>query len=244
MKQLLLVLCALLLNVSINAQTDSVAKSPKKILIVPYPSMLYFSDADPDLARFSHTSEQQIRNQMRLSLEANVNHRLSASFNTVSLLQATSLNGEEDLKRIYAASRYYTSNAIGSKKSNSFGSNLFKRKNKKQTFYTTDSATMIGDIQAPELQPLLHKKYQHDYILYLTQFEINTSNKNTIEWLKQDYKRTYVLHYNLWDNTGKLVLAETLTLEAGGENTLKEVNEKYLAEMAAKLEEILKSTLK
>lgn len=243
MKHLLVIVCIILSVNIIHAQTDS-TKSPKKILLVAYPSMLYFSDADPDLARFSRLTEQQIRNQMRLSLESNVYHRLQASFNTVSLLQATSLNGEADLNRIYAASRYYTSNQINAKKSGGFASNLFRRKNKKQTFYVTDSATMIGEIQAPELQPLLHKKYEHDYILYLTQFEVNTSNKNTIEWLKQDYKRTYVLHYNLWDNSGKLILAETLTLEAGGENTMKEVNEKYLAEMAAKLQEILKSTIK
>ena len=37
---------------------------------------------------------------------------------------------------------------------------------------------MVGEIQDPNLHASLYKKHKHDYILYITQFEINTSNKN------------------------------------------------------------------
>jgi hypothetical protein len=242
MKNIFIITIILLLGLPAIAQTDS-TKSNKKILVVPYPSMMYFSDADADLARYSRLDELKLRNQMRVKLESNVYHQMLASFDAVSLLSATSLNGEEDLKRVYAASQYYTSNAI-SKNKGLFSSNLFRKKNKKQTFYVNDTATMVGEIQDPNLQASLYKKHKHDYILYITQFEINTSNKNTIEWMKQEYKRTYVMHYNLWDNKGKLVLAETLILDAGGENNIKDISEMYLAEMAQKLKEILRSAIK
>jgi hypothetical protein len=62
--------------------------------------------------------------------------------------------------------------------------------------------------------------------------------------MKQEYKRTYVMHYNLWDNRGKLILAETLILDAGGENNIKDISEKYLVEMAQKLKEILRFAIK
>lgn len=242
MKKLLVLICIINLSIGVFAQSDT-TKSNKKILVVPYPSMMYFSDADADLARFSRLDEPKLRNQMRANLESNVYHQLSSAFDAVSLLAATSLNGEEDLKKVYAASQYYTSNAI-SKNKGLFSSNLFRKKNKKQNFYVNDSATMVAEIQDPNLQSELYKKHKHDYILYISQFEINTSNKNTIEWMKQDYKRTYVVHYNLWDNKGKLILAETLILDAGGENNIKDISEKYLAEMAQKLKEILRSAIK
>ena len=242
MKNNILLIIVFLFSVPAIAQSDS-TKSNKKILVVPYPSMLYFSDADADLARYSRLDEPKLRNLMRGNLESNVYHQILASFDAVSLLSATSLNGEEDLKRVYAASQYYASNAI-SKNKGLFSSNLFRKKNKNQTFYVNDTATMVAEIQDPNLHASLYKKHKHDYILYITQFEINTSNKNTIEWMKQEYKRSYVMHYNLWDNKGKLVLAETLILDAGGENNIKNISEKYLAEMAQKLKEILQSAIK
>ena len=111
MKNIIILINIFIFGISAIAQTDS-TKSNKKILVVPYPSMMYFSDADADLARFSRLDEPKLRNQMRGKLESNVYHQILASFDAVSLLSATSLNGEEDLKRVYAASQYYTSNAI------------------------------------------------------------------------------------------------------------------------------------
>ncbi|MES2689136.1 MAG: hypothetical protein V4658_01955 [Bacteroidota bacterium] len=244
MKKITLALIAFMMVVGAIAQTDSTRRSSKKILVVPYPGMMYFSDADADLSRFSKMDEQRLRSQMRLMLEKDVHHQLLAAFDAVSLVSATSLNGEEDLKRIYAATQFFTSNAISAQKKGIFSSNLFRKKEKKQAFYVNDSATMVGEIQDPNLNSELYKKHHHDYTLYLTQFEINTSNKNSIEWMKQQYTRTYAVHYNLWDNKGKLVLAETLTINAGGENELKVINEKYMALMAEKLKEILSASIK
>jgi Fe-S cluster assembly scaffold protein SufB len=233
----------LLVSFTAFAQNDSTQMSSKKILLVPYPSMMYFSDADADFARFNKTDEHKVRTQMRVLLEKNVHQQLLARFDAVSLMNANSLNGEEELKRIYAATRFYTSDVIGAKKG-VFGSNLFRKKEKKQTFYVSDSSTIVGEMQDQNLYKELHKKFNNDYVLYITQFEVITSNKNTIEWVKQDYTRQYVIHYNLWDNTGKLVLAETLTLQAGGENQLKDISEKYMALIAERLKQILSSSIK
>lgn len=222
------------------AQTDSTQKSSKKILLVPYPSMMYFSDADQDLARYSKIDEPKLRGQIRLKLENNMYHQLLSAFDVISLLSATSLNGEQDLKQIYAASRYYLADR---KNAGKYSSNLFKRKNKKQALYTTDSTTMLADIGSPDLMKTLRQKYSNDYVLFITQFEIETSNKNTIEWMKQDYKRTFVVHYNLLDASGRVILAETIYLEGGNENTLTEINEKYFTEIAQKLRDILKSKI-
>jgi hypothetical protein len=241
-----LILCSAF---TVIAQKDTAAK-PAGIIIVPYQSMMYFSDADPDLARFSKTDEMKVRSTLRLDLEANVFHQMLSSFDAISLLRANTMNGEEDLNRIYGATRYsvYSKQAQeeyhATKQSAATTalkniSSKFKLNSKNQTFWTSDSSVMLGVIGNKELFQYLHKKYNEKYILYMTQFEINTNNKNSIEWLKQDYVREYTVHYNLFDYTGTLLRAETITIKAGNENTLAEIKSKYLIVLAQRLKEIV-----
>lgn len=241
MKQLVLLFLTALIVFQSKAQTDS-ATSNIKILLIPYQGMMHFSDADPDIARFSKRTEQQVRNQLRNSLEKNVYHQLLSAFQVVSIINATTLNAEDDLKKIYAATQYFSSSSIPKDKGN-FSSNLFRKTDKKQQIYVNDTAVMVAEIQNPALYNELQKKHQQNFILNITQFEINTSNKNTIEWLKQEYTRTYTIHYNLWSNDGKLILAETITIHADGTNQLTDIESKYLIELATKMRDILKKQL-
>lgn len=248
----------LLLPFLVNAQNPNTGsgnasdttKIPSKIILVPYQPMMHFSDADPDISRFSKMGEPQVRNELRNQLELNTYHQLLSAFDVVSLLRATSLDGEKDLNRIYAATRY-TSYAKRDKEEylKSKGKEekpgvkslleKFSKKSKDQTFWVSDSSVMLGMIMDKELFSYLHKKYNETYILFITQFEIYTSNKNTIEWLKQSYTREYTIHYNLFDKSGVLIRAEVLTIKAGPENTLKEISEKYLRQIASHLKTII-----
>lgn len=246
---LLFVAC---LNLIGNAQTTTIdtAQSISKILLIPFHPMMYFSDADPDISRFSKMGEPQVRVQLRNELEKNVYHQLLSRFDVVSLLQATSLDGEKDLNRIYAATHYTTYSHNDKKKyqkdkgieeKSDMKSLLEKytRKSKEQTFWVVDSSVMLGVIGDKELFAYLFKKYNHSHILFITQFEINTSNKNSIEWTKQQYTREYTIHYNLFDKSGALIRAEVLTIKAGNENTIKEITENHLRQLAAKLKEFI-----
>lgn len=249
MKKLLVIVLLIACKQTCLAQLDS-AKKDTRILIVPYQTMMHFSDADDDIARYSKKDKSQVRNQLRTDLEANVYHQLLASFDAISLMRATTMNGEEDLNRIYAATRYsvYSKQLQdeyhaekGSSLTRSFQniSEKFKRKSKDQTFWVSDSSVMLGAIGSKDLFQYLHKKYNEKYILFITQFEINTSNKNSIEWLKQEYTREYTIHYNLFDYTGALIRAEVITLKAGNENKLEDINSKDLIVLAQKLKEIV-----
>lgn len=252
MKKLLVVLgvCCGLISSAQTTSQDSAKTVPARILIVPHQTMMHFSDADEDISRFSHKDVNQVRNALRLDLESNVHHQLLANFDAISLLRSTTMNGEEDLNKIYQATRYtvYSRQSqeeyLATKQSPISASlknisNKFKRNNKEQTFWVSDSSVMLGAIGNKELFQYLHKKYNEKYILFITQFEINTSNKNSIEWLKQSYKREYTVHYNLFDYTGTLLRAEMITITAGNENTLPEIKNKYLILLAQRLKEIV-----
>jgi hypothetical protein len=253
MKKVLLLSAYLVSFLPSYAQQDTTSHA--KVLIVPYQSMMYFSDADPDIARFSKQDEMHVRNTMRSNVESNVYHQLLSSFEAISLMRAASLNGEQDLNRIYGATRYtlYSRemkqaymDEKGVKETSAVQNllNKFSRKSKDQTFWVNDSTTMLAMIGDPELFKYLNKKYNENYILYLTQFEINTNNKNTIEWLKQDYKREFTLHYNLFDKSGNLLRAETLTVKGSNENTMKEINDKFIIVLAQHLKDILTASNK
>ncbi len=236
-------------NTPLRTKEDTSGIS-SKILLVPFQPMMYFSDADQDLSRFSKMGEPQIRNELRNQLDLNIYHQLLPAFDVVDLLRANSLDGEKDLNRIYACTRYilYSSKqkkAYMEEKGKEETSRVkaflekYSRKSKDQTFWICDSAVMLGMLTEREIFPYLFRKYNHQYILFITQFEIGTSNKNTIEWLKQDYKREYTIHYNLFDKTGDLLRAETLTIKAGPENNVKQIADLYLRVIGARLKEIM-----
>ena len=252
MKKLLLLIAVSIPYFTLFAQQDSLHSS-SRVVIIPYQSMMYFSDADQDISHFSNNTERNIRNEMRNNVDANVYHQLLAQFDAISLIRATSLNGEEDLNRIYGATRYTVyskqmkqedakEKGIEEKSSVKKFMDQFSHKAKDQTFWVSDSAVMLGMIGDPELFKNLFQKYNDKYILFITQFEINTSNKNTLEWMKQKYNREFTLHYNLFDKSGNLLRAETLTVKGGNENSVKEINDKYVIVLANKLKDILTLT--
>jgi hypothetical protein len=252
MKKQLLYFCLLFIYSSVFAQKDSSVNS-SRIVIIPYQSMMYFSDADQDIAHFSNNNERKIRNEMRNNVEANVYHQLLAQFDAISLMRATSLNGEEDLARIYGATRYTVyskemkqefakEKGVDEKSSVKKFMDQFSHKTKKQTFWVSDSAVMLGMIGDPDVFKNLFSKYNEKYILFITQFEINTSNKNTLEWMKQKYTREFTIHYNLFDKSGNLLRAEMLTIKGENENSVKEINDKYIIVLANKLKEIITLT--
>lgn len=248
-----LLLCITVVHAQTNTLSTSAADSTvsaSKILLIPFQPMMYFSDADQDISRFSKMGEPQIRNQLRNQLDLNVYHQLLSAFDVVDLLRSNSLDGEKDLNRIYACTRYilYSSKQrkeyIKEKVSEESSKEKvflekYSRKSKDQTFWICDSAVMLGMLTERDIFPFLSRKYNHQYILFITQFEIGTTNKNTIEWLKQDYKREYTIHYNLFDKTGDLLRAETLTIKAGPENNVNQITELYLRAIGARLKEIL-----
>ncbi|MFN4972281.1 MAG: hypothetical protein ACK4Y6_00455 [Bacteroidota bacterium] len=244
----LVIISVLLCSVRLSAQQDSARKS---ILLIPYQQMMHFSDADQDIARFSKTDPNTVRQTLRNELDINIYHQLLAHFNVISIMRSATLNGEYDLNRIYAATRYtlykktdqesyHEAKPSGiTEKLKNFTKSI-ARKNKEQTFWTNDSSVMLADIGDKELFPYLTRKYKCNYLLFITQFEITTNNKNTIEWLKQEYSREYMIHYNLFDPSGHLLRAETLTIKASNENKLSEIKSKYLIVLAQRLRDIIK----
>lgn len=246
MTKLFLLIGIMALTFNSMAQSDSTKTDSVqiKVLIVPYASFMYFSDADPHISSVSNVPESKVRNDLRNELESNIYHQLLSRFDAISLMRSSTIGGEEDLKRIYAATRYLplkNSEIRPSEKGTAMKNfNLsYIKKDKHSSFWTSDSSVMVADLGDRELLKELAKKYNHNYIVFITQFEINTSNKNMIEWQKKDYQRTFTIHYNVFDRSGELIRAEMMTLVGGNENTVKTISNKHFISLAQKLRDTL-----
>ena len=206
-KFLLALYVSLISIFSSHAQIDT-SKKASRIILIPYQSMMYFSDDDPDLARYSKMDERSVRKEIHRNMDANLYHQLLANFDVISLTRATSLNGEEDLKHIYAATRYTVYSRLQKEDYQKEKGIIektgvkeliqkFSKKSKDQTFWLSDSSVMLAVIEDKEMFKRLAKKYDEQYVLFITQFEMNTDHKNSIEWLQQRYRREFIIHYNL-----------------------------------------------
>jgi hypothetical protein len=170
------------------------------------------------------------------------------------------MQGEEDLGRIYNATRYtlYSrelKEAMDKERaekdgSGNTGENVLhtglkkvraEKKEKDPDFHVSDSAVMLALIGDPEIFKDLAKKYDEKLILFVTQFELSTSNKNTIEWMKQEYTRSYSVHYNLFSRSGNLLWAEVITVRGGNDNFVQDISNRYLSRIAEKVSDLLVS---
>jgi hypothetical protein len=246
MTKLYLNIVMVLLTLNGLAQTDTTKTDSIqiKVLIVPYASFMYFSDADPHISSVSNLTESKVRNELRNELESNIYHQFLSRFDAISLMRSSTLGGEEDLKRIYAATRYLPLKKSdirptekGEKMKNFTLQNTKKDKN--SSFWTSDSSVMVADLGDRELLKDLAKKYNHNYIVFITQFEINTNNKNMIEWQKKDYQRNFTIHYNVFDRSGELIRAEMMTVKGGNDNTINSISSKYFIPLAQKLRDTI-----
>jgi hypothetical protein len=239
-----LYLLLLVLPFGIHAQQDSISK---KIILIPYAPFMYFSDADMHLSQANRITEQQVREKIRNEFESDLYYQLLSRFDVVSLLRATTLNGEDDLRRIYGTTSYvkYNAKAIKNRERTHEESKLTQytdqmyKKTKGQILFAQDTNVMVAVFNDMDVFKQLVSRYKADYVLFVTQFEINTSNKNTLEWQYREYQREYAIHYNLFNRAGELIRAEVVMVAAGKENDLKIVRHGYIAKLAEKMKFIL-----
>jgi hypothetical protein len=236
---LLLLLCMLCAHLSWSQQ-DSASK---RMVLVPFAPFMYFSDADMHLSQANRKSEQQVREQIRNEVEADVYHQLLARFDVVSLMRATTLSGEDDLRRVYGTTTYVKYNARAQKDRKlsedetlltRYTQPLYKRQ-KGQRIFAQDTNVMVAVFNDIDVYRQLMQRHKADYLIFTTQFEMNTSHKNTLEWQYRDYQREYVIHYNVFNRAGELVRAEVISVVGGKENDLNTIKQAYIAKLAEKI---------
>ncbi len=217
-KKNLLVLFFSLLFVSVFAQTNSPVQSQdtayKKILLIPYNSMMHLSDADHDIADYSQISNEQVRTRFRAGLTKYVNAKLIESYPTYSMQSNVLTDNERELDMIYGSLNYEMDTVFPVShpaKDTLHKKSPFSKKQKVAEIH--DLKYMNVKLSHPELLKMLSEKYGTDLFVFLNQFDIVTNYSDCLDLAMKIYRRQLKVHYSVFDASGKQVYGDVAVVD-------------------------------
>ncbi|MBK8848103.1 MAG: hypothetical protein IPO27_16820 [Bacteroidetes bacterium] len=181
----------------------------RNVIVLPYNPLYYMSDADRDVAEQSKDDIKKIRNDFNEISEQALYKALSVNFNPISLFQNS--DKHNDLKAMmqmlsYEYSRPETDRNEEYKKPMQMLKDALtiKSEDEVQGFVNTDQTTqyMRAVLTKPEIAREIAKKYEAEYFVILTQFEIKTNYKTCIDIANKLYQRELIWHFTIYDRQG------------------------------------------
>jgi len=195
--------------------------STKKIIVIPFDPYLYFSDADDEIAAVSKMHRTKVRQAFRKRLNAYLEPK---GFETIHLLGGTAKDSTTDLNKAYSSISYTyddvmmkavrTEDKPDAKKT--FGNVKKQTKNTEVSLQaaTLQSRSMLAKdegkyfsvkIKDPNFFPFFNAKYQPDYYIFVSQFEVKTNYENCLDRARQNYERSFVTHFSIFDKSGSQI---------------------------------------
>ncbi len=210
--------------------------STKRVLVIPFDPYLYFSDADDEIAGVSHIHRTKVRQAFRKRLNAYLEPK---GFETIHLLGGNAKDSTTDLNRIYSSISYTYDDvmmtgirpddkpinplATGSAKKDKTPSNHPPALQSRASLAKDDAKYFAVKIKDPNFFPFFDAKYRPDYFIFVSQFEIKTNYENCLDRARQNYERTFVTHFSIFDKTGTQISGGKLrsNYESGTNNLEK-----------------------
>jgi hypothetical protein len=245
---LLLSLCVTLLFgnsiavAQVNASGQLLAADSSKVhkvMIIPFDQNNYFSDADPELAEKNEQQVTDISRLFRYGLNYNISARVISSNPAHNILTDTTVASAEDLRMIYASVKYQFEKPMDVTKADTVAKQIVTpdlfgnggtpepEEKREKVFKKKDEAEEVKNekylnavVTHPEIFPNLQKKYGTDLFLFINQFELVTNYNNCLDRSANFFERKVVVHYSIYDVTGKQLQggAHTVTFSSGQTN--------------------------
>lgn len=190
----------------------------KRIIVIPFDPYLYFSDADDEIAAVSKIHRTKVRQAFRKRLNAYLETK---GFETIHLLGGTVKDSTTDLNRAYSSISYTYDNVMMSSlrteekpdAKKTFGNVKKQTTNTEVSLQaaTLQSRSMLAKdegkyfavkIKDPNFFPFFNSKYQPDYYIFVSQFEVKTNYENCLDRSRQNYERSFVTHFSIFDKNG------------------------------------------
>jgi hypothetical protein len=222
-----LVLLLALWTLGGTAQTRQEADSmlQHKVMLIPFDPRYYLSDADRDLMEQSRMEPSRFRSEFRHNIDRSVKRAISGGYPCISLLNDTADALEETLYEVLGRTGYRYEKAIPITPKMSVEEKVITRTKDAMNKDHEDSKTasqyipvkndamyMHAVVTKPqELFAKLNSEYEADYFVFLTQFEIKTNYKSCLDIANQIYRRELMVHFTIYDKTGKLVAGSYAT---------------------------------
>jgi len=243
---------------------ELVAAGNQKLMIIPFNTYNYLSDADPELARANDRDPGTISTLFRYGLNYNLSARV-ISKGTYDILTDTTIDSQKDLWMIYSSIKYQFEKPIdiyakdsaedkSIKQPDLFGNGgevAEEEEEKKKLFQKEEVVEETGDrrylnavITHPEIFANLQSKYGTDLFLFINQFELITNYNHCLDRSKNYFERKVVVHYSLYDATGRQLKGDAVYVTfSSGETNIDKIIADHFPIISDRLNEsILAST--
>lgn len=212
MRTCFLSLFILLSSTALFGQVDSTTKV--SILLIPYSPEYYLSDAEQEIIEASGISQLELHEVFRKSLDLKLLAELETLGPCRSMLADTSRSGKMKLGRFYYSTGYSYQEPVGKRVAKEVDAPKNKRKGSATNQHTApQSLTTRGDAKYMRATPQdsvllkqLRSSTAAQYMVSINQFEIKTNYNNCIDIANKVYRREVIVHYSVFDATGKEVL--------------------------------------
>ena len=192
-------------------------KTRKRVLIIPFDPYLYFSDADDEIAHASRLHRTEVRQMFRKRLDALVD---PPGYETIHLLGGIFKDSIGELNRIYKSVSYNYQDILDN------GREIDEQFNKENERHLTfkDRVNTLKDpvaasknvfgnkeedsryfgvkIKDPNFYNYFNAKYDLDYYVFINQFEVKTNYAHCLDRAAQNYERSFVVHYSIFNRNG------------------------------------------
>ncbi len=224
-----------------------------RVLVVPYDPYLYFSDADEEIAKASKMSASQIRYVFRKRLNILLE---PSGYDALHLIGGKVKDSITELNKIYTSLSYQVMEPnqlypVQEEGTESVQTNVasnpvkeFMNKNispsKGQTLAKEDTRYVGAQVKDTTLFDYFHKKYEVDYFVFVNQFEVKTNYENCLDRAQQDYERSFIAHYTIYEKSGKRLSGDRIKVKYNSnsnqiykilEDNMPTISKKILAQL-------------
>jgi len=180
---------------------ENPADAVRKIMIIPFEPKLYMSDIDMKINELTKWTFQQIRENFRNQLNAQLKLKLQSSAPVVSFY-ADSSKMSKDLLYIYKSTNLsYDLLSPSPEIKNPTSQNRITN-GQLSVEVGSDKKFMNAKINDDKLLNYLSTKYKTDYFIFINQLDIK-NNMETYDLATDIYQREITVHYSIFDKSGK-----------------------------------------
>lgn len=228
-------------------------KKCRRILVIPFDPYLYFSDADDEIAAVSKIERTKVRQAFRKRLNALLEPE---GYETIHLLGGKLKDSLTDLNRVYSSVTYSYEDILNNaeiaqnrvtmekgmlkeadkSKSTKPSETTNPFKNSRASLSKDESKYFAVKIKDPNFFNYFNTKYNIDYYIFINQFEVKTNYENCLDRARQNYERSFITHFSIFDSSGKQIAGNRIKINyESNENRIQKILADNMQKVADKI---------
>jgi len=109
-------------------------------------------------------------------------------------------------------------------------------KNSRASLSKDESKYFAVKIKDPNFFNYFNTKYNIDYYIFINQFEVKTNYENCLDRARQNYERSFITHFSIFDSSGKQIAGNRIKINyESNENRIQKILADNMQKVADKI---------